>query len=410
MLKQIIDAARLKPEFCAGLVHVPIEQFRRWMDGQLPIPAFVIPEICSILGVTEQNLTSPVRQIDDRGSIAPAVWFKLRENLADADREVVALIRRLGFFSAQLETARGVPTSASWRAIARTVLEQVDRSAPPTLQGRQAAMSFRAAALLDKGMTGIGDVLRKRLREIGLLVIESPIPRSSLEGFCLAIGPEADPRPCVFANTFKSTWFRRNDVLLHEVCHAIFDIENDQISIDLLDSHDVTAMSEVRASAFARETLVPEPVLRHYENQIGIKWDRLKVSDIAELMAHTHVEQATLLGAAFQGGFISASQRSRYLDLDCAEALKAISKHALSTREYLDQEEGGPESRNWIAANRTTTVGQRRLLLPVGYVKQVIDTLMSGDISRGKAAEFLMIDRYTFEERFGGQIAETCPA
>ena len=58
----------------------------------------------------------------------------------------------------------------------------------------------------------------------------------------------------------------------------------------------------------------------------------------------------------------------------------------------------------WIARNRTTSLGTRRLRLPAGYVKQIIDLTNAGEISLGKAAEMCMMDRYTFAERFGDSI------
>src|SRR5205085_3529674 len=125
---------------------------------------------------------------------------------------------------------------------------QIDRSAPPGVQGREAALRFRAAANLEHGCTGAGELIRPRLRQVGLVVIESPVPKSSLEGCCFEVGPEADLFPCVFANTFKSTWFRRNEILLHEVCHAIFDLENDPVSLDFRDqARNASVLSEARA-------------------------------------------------------------------------------------------------------------------------------------------------------------------
>jgi len=402
MLKQVIEATRLSPEFCASLLRVPVEQFRQWIDGKQPVPQFVIPEMTAVLGVSERSLLtkSPVNN-PDGGSLAPAIWFKLRsDELSDADRELVGLVRRLGFFMAQLEAILGGRGSRAWRAVAQAVLEPVDRSAPPAVQGRDAAVSFRAATNLDHGHAGIGDLIRPRLRQVGIVVIESPIPKSPLEGCCFSIGREGDLRPCVFANTFKSTWFRRNETLLHEVCHAIFDLENDPVSLDFRDqSKSAAALSEVRARAFAQECLAPRAVLVHYTNQLGVKWQCLTAQDIAKLIASIHVEQSTLLRAAYDGGFMSEDELQQYLTYDCGEVLREISYHAWTTREFLRQRAG--ESPKWIAQNRGTTIGTRSLRLPAGYVKQVIDTLNMGEISIGKASELLMMDRYTFADRFG---------
>lgn len=407
MLKQIIDATRLSPEFCASLLRVPAEQFREWLDRKSPIPQFVVPELSTILGVSEKSILAqgPVRSTDG-GSLAPAIWFKLRtDNLTAADREFVGLVRRLGFFMAQLEAIRGVRSSPAWRAVSQAVLAQVDRSAPPAVQGRDAALSFRAAANLENGQVGIGELIRPRLRQIGMVVIESPIPKSSLEGCCFSIGPENGLRHCVFANTFKSTWFRRNEVLLHEVCHAIFDLENDPVALDFRDqSVEATALSEVRARAFAQEALVPGSVLTHYTNQLGLNWHCLNPRQLTQLMASVHVEQETLLRAAVERNFLAEDLFSKYMDYNCGSMLREISFHAWSTRDYLREQ--ADESPKWIAENRNTTVGARSLRLPAGYVQQVIETLNAGEISTAKAAELLMMDRYSFAERFGDLVTE----
>ena len=410
MLKQIIEAARLRPEFCAGLLRVPLDQFRAWMEGQAPIPQFVVPELCTVLGISQETLASRTSlRAEDRASLAPAIWFKLRsDSLTDADRELVGAVRRLGFLMAQLEAIREVRSVSTWRVVARSVLEQVDRSAPPSIQGRVAAIRFRSACGLEHGQAGIGEILRPKLRQSGLVVIESPIPKSSLEGCCFTIGSEVELRPCIFANTFKSTWFRRNQILLHEACHAIFDIDNDQVALDFRDGERNTRdrLSEARATAFALDVLLPKTVLRHYTNQLGINWLAATPSNLAQLMSLVHVEQGALLQAAYQSNLITDDELAQYSGFNCGVLLREFSPHAISTREYLARVGHPPK---WIAENRTATVGARRLRLPVGYVDQVLETLKLGDISVPKAAELLMMDRYSFEERFGDLVTEVHP-
>ncbi len=406
MLKEIIEAARLSPEFCANLTRVPAEQFREWMDDKEQIPGFAIPELCAVLGVTEKELLSrkPSRP-SDGSSVAPAIWFKLRDSrLGDPDREFVGLVRRLGFSMAQLDDIRNVRSSSVWSAIAQSVSNQIDRSSPPALQGSEAAARFRSIANLEQGQLGIGELVRPRLRQSGLVVIESPITNSSLDGCCFEIGSEGDKRPCVFANTFKSTWFRRNEVLLHEVCHAIFDLANDPVSLDFGNESEAPTISEERARSFSQECLVPRSVLTHYTNQLGIKWNDVTITQLAELVAATHVEQRTLVRAAFVNGLITADLQGRYYAYDVAQVLRRISPHTLTTREYMQTL--AAETPKWIARNRTTSLGTRRLRLPAGYVKQVIDLTNAGEISFGKAAEMCMMDRYTFAERFGDSITE----
>lgn len=406
MLKEIIDAARLSPEFCANLARVPIEQFREWVDGKKQLPDFVIPELSAVLGVTERDLLSrKSTRPSDRSGLAPAIWFKLRdERLGDSDREFVGLVRRLGLSMTQLDDIRNVRSSTIWNAVAQSVSDKIDRSAPPSFQGSEAAAHFRSVAKLEHGHGGIGELIRPLLRQLGLVVIESPISKSSLEGCCFEIGGDANKRPCVFANTFKSTWFRRNEVITHEVCHAIFDLSNDPVSLDFVNEIEGHTISEERARSFSQECLIPRSVLVHYANQLGIKWAALAVEQLAELVAKTHVEQGTILRAAYSAGLIPADLKERYGTYSCGPLLRKLSPHALSTREYLQSL--AEEAPKWIARNRTTSLGARRLRLPAGYVNQVIEAVNAGEISVGKAAEMCMMDRYTFADRFRDAITE----
>ena len=402
MLKQIIDAARLKPESCASLVRVPLEHFREWLDGKRPIPRYVIPELVAVLGVSEKELLSKAADRSrDSADVAPAVWFKLRnERLTDADRDFVGLVRQLGYFMAQLATIRNSRLSVKWRSFSGSVLGGIDRSAPPASQGREAALRFREALDFEHGQTGIGELLRGRLRQLGLMVIESPIPRSELEGCCFEIGRDESSVPCVFANTFRSTWFRRNEIILHEVCHAIFDIETDPVALDFRDeSEPVGQIAESRARAFAQHCMIPKRVLVHYANQMGIEWGALTAEKLAQLVAAIHVEQRTILRSAQEADFITEEQSIQYLTLDCAEPLRQFSSHALSTHDYI-QSLGADEEPKWLSKNRTTTRGPRPLLLPAGYVAQVIKAFTDGEISQGKAAEMLMVDEATLLDRF----------
>jgi Zn-dependent peptidase ImmA (M78 family) len=223
------------------------------------------------------------------------------------------------------------------------------------------------------------------------------------------VGRDATLLPCVFANTFKSTWFRRNEVLLHEVCHAIFDLENDAVSLDFKDQPpDTPDLAEVRARAFATEVLVPRSVLVHYANQFGYKWDRLAAELLANLMAAVHAEQQTVVYAAYEGGLITEDLANQYRQYDCASILRSLTSHALDTVTFLRQQ--AELSPRWIAPNRSTTVGPRSIRLPAGYVQKVIETFNQGDISLGKAAEMLMMDRQTLTDRFGSLLHEEAAA
>ena len=302
--------------------------------------------------------------------------------------------------------------AVSWKALFETIRREVNKQASPNEQGRQAAKFFRSARQLGFPNTalptfrGIGDILRDNLRSLGLRIVETPLQVSQLEGCCFYVGTSGDQKPCLFANTYKQTWFRRNMVLMHELAHAIFDIEAAAASIDFLDEDDTTQqLEEVRAQAFAQECLVPKEILRHIAQTRGLKWDFLKAKDLALLVAYTQVELKTVLKAAVDAGFISPDLAEQYSKAYIHEDLKQLTERALSTQEFVQSKKLNP-GKIIRAEDRTTTIPSRALRLPLPYVARVVDLTKDEVISSGRAAQMLMVDREIFEQRFGGCLGE----
>lgn len=401
ILKNIIESTKLDPEFCADLLGVAPDQFEEWLTGVRPLPRFVIPEISSILGITEKTLLQASTGAGESyATLAPAIWYKLRDSkLVQADREMVALVRKLGYYMDQLAAVRGEKLRR-FEPLFRSIRDRVDRTAPPALQGKGAARDFRSMTDLEHGQVAIGEWIRRALRTLGVLTLESPL-KSAVEGCAFSVGSVSGPTPCVFANSYKSTWFRRNAVIMHEVGHAIFDLESEQISIDYTtDASD--ELKDQRAQAFAQECLVPKSVLVQLANRFGLKWGSISAANLATLVGYSHVEQRLVLRAAYDSELISAEQLEAYGALDCASELRELTTHALSTREYLRKQ--AVEMPKWIAENRNTDLGRRSLRLPSLYVGQVIEALNGQQISESKAAVMLMMDRETFVTRFGSLI------
>jgi Zn-dependent peptidase ImmA (M78 family) len=403
MLKDIIESTKLDPKFCASLLCVTEEQFAEWMDGRSPIPRFALSPLSSILGVPAKVLVSQAvsASLPDSGILAPAIWYKLRdETLSDADRELVGLVRKLGFSSSQLQQIKG-QRNYQFRSVFDCIREQVDKSEPPVLQGRKAAEAFRSLTDFQNGQNGIGHLIREKLRRYGIVIIESPLKNSTIEGCAFTVGSETSTQPCLFANSYRSTWFRRNYILMHELGHAIFDIPDDQVTIDHK-ADESQELHEIRAQAFGQESLVPRSVLIQIQNRYGFKWDGLAANDLAQLVAQSEVEQGLVLKAAFDARLINSDQREQYSRLDCAAIIKEMTPRALSTKEFLKQH--AVHSPMWIAENRTTETGVRRLRLPSPFVKTVLEAFNEGEISLGKVAEMLMMSRRTVEARFGQEL------
>lgn len=399
MLKNILESAKLESKFCAELVGVDQEQFSEWVSGVSPIPSFVREELSTILGVPAKTLIGAGPTSGDSGHVAPALWYKLRAaNLFSADRELVGMIRKLAFQSSQLQRILCEQTTV-YRSYFDSALRDLDRNAPPAVQGQMAADSFRKATGLNRGQSGLGEVLRSFVRASGILLIESPLPKSDVEGSAFNVGLD-EQIPSLFANTYKSTWFRRNLVLSHELGHAVFDLQNDPFHADFRDVP-CSEMEEIRANAFARELMIPRSVLIHLANSFGLNWAALSEVDLARLVAEAHVELREVLGAAREYGLIDEELEQRYSAASIAQPLRELSPHSLTTDEYLRTLDS--KDPVWAAKNRTVWIGGNRLRLPAGYVGRVLKAVESGKVTEGKAAELLLMDRYTFRDRFSSQ-------
>ena len=399
MLQQVLTASGLETSACAGLLGVNETIFAEWASGQRPIPESMVPFLATVLGVKTDVLRASLKQAKSGDAdITPAIWYKFRgPRVVDADRDCVLLIRELGFHMHELETVtekRAVGWSALFEGIRRTT----DLQAPPREQGRQAARIFRQSTGLDQGATGIGEVFRGNLRNLGILVIESPITKSSMEGCSFYVGASGGERPCVFANAYKTTWFRRNMVLMHELAHAIFDAESAGAALDFIGTKISDDVSEERAEAFAQEALLPREVLKHLSQKNGVHWDSLDALSMAKLVAESQVEQSVVISAAGSAGLINQDATEVLGQLAIASFLPSLTERALETRAFIASR--GADAAEWVA-KRTTTVPTRSLRLPSKYVDNVICAFRDGLISRGKSARMLMIDEDTFQERFG---------
>jgi Zn-dependent peptidase ImmA (M78 family)/transcriptional regulator with XRE-family HTH domain len=419
MLRNILQSAGLKPKVCAELLGIDHKLFSQWVNGQRPIPGYIVPELSSVLGVSETAILATSSETPDSMENAPAIWFKFRsgDKLTEADRELVVVIRRLGHYMDELEELVG-SHGVRWNLVFEGAKKGINKQASPIEQGKVAARFFRDAQGLGfprkapDGWVGVGDILRENIRSTGIRVVETPLPVSDktprthtrgesfwLEGCSFYVGAPGFERPCLFANTYKQTWFRRNMVLMHELAHAIFDIETSAAALDFGDT-DQRQFEELRAEAFAQESLVPREVLNHVAETNGLRWQALSVEDVALLVAATQVEQHTVLRAASDAGFVSRDLVERYSSYEIHERLRQVTERALTREEFVEARRIS-QKRILSSEHRTTTIPSRALRLPLPYVMKIIELAKNCEISFGKAAEMLMIDKDTLFDRFG---------
>lgn len=396
VLQRVLEASGLDRDACAAALGLNGQILAEMLAGQRDIPRSMLPFIAAVLGVRDSVLEAPVpeaRNVD----LVPAIWYKLRaRGLGEADREYVLSIRQLAYHQHELEQVTD-SRAVGWKALFEELRRQTDPQASPSEQGRQAARMFRASTGLDQGARGIGEVFRGCLRNIGVLVIETSASESVLEGCGFYVGPAGSERPCIFANAYRTTWFRRNRILLHELAHAIFDVESTIAALDFSAGSDASDIQEQRADAFAQEALVPFEVLRHFANQRGVRWESLTANELAQLVAFTHTEQRLVVKALRDADLIDDEKHAQLEAFDIADDLRSCTTHALSTDEYMRLAD--VKEQPWFK-RRTTTTTPRKLLLPFRYVTSVLNAYYASLISRGKAARMLMIDEFQFLDRF----------
>ena len=399
MLQRVLNSAEIDVRSCAELLGFNPDMFAHWAANPSQIPQSVVPLLSAVFSVPQSLFSmSPkaAKNLKD-SELTPQIWYKFRGNgLHESDREYVVLIRQIGHFVNELEEVTR-QKSVQWKTLFESIRTEVDIQAPPTEQGKMAASIFRQSTSLSHGANGSGEVLRGLLRVIGVLVIESPLADSVIEGSCFYVGSANSPRPCAFANSHHTTWFRRNVILMHEVGHAIFE-HLAGASLDFAgvkDSHDSI---ELRAQAFAQEALIPKEVLFHAAQSRGVKWSALNEYTLACLVADTHVEQRLVVSAAVDYGFVESERQEQLNSFEIHSELVKLSDHGLTTEEFL--EKNGESASDWLG-KRNTTLSPKSIRLPIGYINAVVDAYRNRQVSPGKAAEYLIIDEQEFTERFG---------
>jgi len=406
MMNSLLEDAGLSPEVCASLLGVNPKSFALWARGDRELPGFIAPELASVLGVSKEDLLA------NHAVHAPAIWYKFRsEQTSIADRELVVLIRRLGFYACQLNSLTG-QTGNKWRiafSVVRHGLDEHKRSAP-SVQGGRAATLFRdfvnlgfSRDALNERISGPGDIIRGVLRSLGVLIIEMPIPESQMDGCSFYVGHGGEETPCLFINTYRQRWFRRNYVLAHELAHAIFDIDDEAALIDYRKELGQPSLREARADAFARNCFASARTLQVETSKLGLNWGNLTPLHLAQLVAHCQVELKTILRTAEIENLITAEQALCYSKHSLKKELRSLSERVLTANEYFDKH---PENKPWIGEYRETTIPSRKLRLPIPYITSVLSAVNSCRISEGRAAEMLMMDRDTFIVRFGHFLEE----
>ncbi len=387
---KILSAFSVDRQFWSQLIGCSDRQLTDWWVGRRAVPASVADILSKTIGVPAPVLLGHAKEPIDTDRVLPPLWLKAREGgLGEAEHRAIASARLL---AARYEEVLALldPTPTSPRLFFSEIRQAVDPQRPARYQGAAAAEAFLRLSTLDKGATGIGEVVRGFLRARGVLILETPINSPRLEGFCVPVGSEAGTRPCIVVNSYRTTWFRRNYVVLHELAHAIFDLDATSAVFDVADlsRDDPANIAEQRADAFALKALVPKRLLVATQNR-GLQLAKLTKEELADLIAQTHAEQGLLVRALREYRLISETDAGRLSALSAARELRNRTYHARGLADLPKEELFYPEVHDW--GERLTTFPLRGLRLPIPFVRLVLQAFADGKISGGKAAELLMV-------------------
>ncbi len=380
-------------EFCE-LLGCDLSRLERWRARGSILPGHEADLLADATGVPFETI------LEAGGRITPSpIWQKARESASDEDSVIAAARARvMGARFAALQTMMGA-SSVGFLGLVRGMREAASLVDGPVAQAARASEYFLRETRLDVGALPIGEVLRGFLRSHGFVVMEIPIRKTRLEGFLTYLSADRVERPLIVANSYRTTWFRRNYVILHEVGHLL-DIETSASVFDRDTSRrDAT---EERADLFALHTLVPRRLLENLISR-GLQVAGADEQRMARLIAGTHAEARHIARAAESYGLIDPIEARRLESLKVPKHLlgkesthAATLFDAIGTPGYVrDSEALSILPRE----QRRTERPYKGLTVPVPYVLATKRALVEGRITRGRAAELLMVSEKTLADR-----------
>ena len=411
MLGEVLDSLGMKREFWAEFLGVSRRQLEEWASGARPMPRSFSRKLSALIGISPDWIDAPAMGAARASRLVPPLWLKLREErLGENGFRAVAAARLLASHYEEALYLGGV-LSDTYRGRFQEIRLRVDPQSPAEEQGLEAAEAFLEITQLGQGGLAIGEVFRGHLRAMGLLVLETPMGSSKLEGFCVPVSTRdgrAPSRPCLLANSYRTTWFRRNYVLLHELAHAVFDVESSAAVFDSTPDAEPEAtasvqLAERRADSFARHGLVSRRLLTRLHSS-GTRLAGADADGMARAIAQTHAEQKLVARMAREYGLVDEAEEVRLRTLDCANELKKVSFHALGLAAVPREQLIHHELDDW--GDRHTSFPIAGLRLPVQLVRTTLDALARSRISPSKAAELLMVSPEELVTRFRATIPE----
>ncbi|MBL8113068.1 MAG: ImmA/IrrE family metallo-endopeptidase [Acidobacteria bacterium] len=387
----------------ATLAGVDVSRIREWEEDDA-LPGREASLLADATGIPIEALIG-----GDGNVVPPMMWKKDREGAEQENLVRIAHARLIGArFVNLMALIRGDGDAAATPDGFQALLGKLRSVAPTSPVADQARLT--AEAFTEEsgfGVGPVGELLRPWLRSKGFVVLEMGFKgtkTSKVEGLLTYVTTDGGvQRPLIIANSYGTSWARRNYIILHELAHAIHDWQADGSSIVDQQERGHDTAPEERADEFAIRVLVSERLLRHLGNG-GLALANAGVKELAALVRGTHAEVRHIVRAGQMYDLIDEKEANRLLGLT-AGAMAIVGEtdpHALS----LDKAMAIPgyvkieENRNLLTSKKRRTVWPiPNLVLPIPFVSAVRQAWRAEKISARRAAELLMISSDEFTER-----------
>jgi len=304
------------------------------------------------------------------GLVDELVLKKLAD-LPSSDRSAVA---------AFLEFARNL-------AFLRHLLKRPPRAVPPARPIGPRARKYAAevAAMDERARLGLGDAplgerLFDLLETVGLPAYRARLKDRRVSGL-LVNHPEAGP--LIFINASQYRW-RQVFTAAHEYGHFLFHRSDQPVACRIFapDGEPVEVTGEDFVNAFASQFLMPEEGIKRFLVEIGAASNRLGAVEVVRLQRY--------FGVSFQA-MLYRLLRLRLLSEEDVERLKGETRPVAVAWRLgypLESDEFGEPDHGELG------LAQK---FPHEYIAMVIEAAEREEISRGRAAELLELERAAFD-------------
>ncbi len=283
----------------------------QWAAGQALDEA--AKQLRRLLGVTSGAVEETVRSLlgihdhdeDDAGIVSPLT--------------VPAMLFRSAAPSLTPADLQALMRLAATASEGRAALAEHQCHAPPpfspmaiTEDGYERALELRRALGLAPNvpLTQSNDLESVWMARLGVQVVNVQLDDLRVDGVAV-LAPGRMPLVAVnLSGRFSRTPWGRRMTLAHELCHLLYDIDEDG-SVGVVSNPWAPQLLERRANAFAAMLLMPRELIETVLPREPRDWT---AAALTEAMATLRVGKSALLWHIYNFGLLSASEREAWLD------------------------------------------------------------------------------------------------